>query len=158
MQQLTIWVDRSAYSPQCCLRGQLHPGVLLEAISTPAGSHSHAEHLGGHVLLVANLVRQRSPSVSLRIRENDKLSFDYFGRQFAFCLLRGEHIRGHRGELVDEPGAGYFFSIFLMKYTLTINKFLKFCALVRIERFRAQTHSKYAIRTQSTYRNLRDMS
>ena len=54
VQQLTIWVDRSAYSPQCCLRGQLHPGVLLKAISTSAGSHSHAEHLGGHVL-------QRSP-------------------------------------------------------------------------------------------------
>jgi hypothetical protein len=65
-----------ADGPQCCLRGQLHPGVLLGAISTPAGSHSHAEHLGGHVLLVANLVRQRSPSLSLRISvssTNDKL-------------------------------------------------------------------------------------
>ena len=48
------------------------------------------------------------------------------------------------------------FSTFLMKYTLTINIFSRkiFCALVRIEIFRAQTHSKYAIRTQSTYHNL----
>jgi len=55
---------------------------------------------------------QHELSLSLSLALTTGSEFDYFGRQFAFCLLRGEHIRGHRGELVDEPGAGYFLAFF----------------------------------------------
>ena len=56
-------------------------------------------------------------------------------------------VRAYRGELVDEPKTGYFFSNFRMKDSLTINIFRNFCALVLGVHFGVNTTSKSALCT-----------